>query len=76
MGVGAVFDIIFLDPPYALNLINPLLALIYDTKALKSDGLVYIESASPFELDEKKWRLIKEKKAGQVYFGLVTPKYA
>lgn len=37
------YDFIFLDPPYAKNLINPTLELIFSRKLLNPEGLVIVE---------------------------------
>jgi len=65
------FDIIFLDPPYALNYIPECLDLIEQNSLLKDSGLIYYESASTLEINTEYWQEIKAKKAGQVYYGLL-----
>lgn len=56
------FDIIFLDPPYQANLINPSLKYIIDNNMLNNDGLVICE----YEKEDIMCplNLIKEKKYG------------
>lgn len=56
------FDIIFLDPPYQANLINPSLKYIIDNNMLNKDGLVICE----YEKEDIicTLNLIKEKKYG------------
>ena len=57
------FDIIFLDPPYKLNLINNCLELINEYNLLDNDGIIICE----YELESintDKFDLIKEKKYG------------
>lgn len=59
------FDIIFLDPPYKLNLINNCIELIEKYNLLNIDGIIVCE----FE-EEKincNYNLIKEKKYGSKY---------
>lgn len=59
------FDIIFLDPPYKLYLINNCITLIEKYNLLNKDGIIVCE----FE-DEKincNYNLIKEKKYGSKY---------
>ncbi len=70
------FDIIFLDPPFALpNLIVDALSLIHQRALLHNDGLVYIELAKQDRYlldglnDEFVW--LKEKIAGQVCYALL-----
>lgn len=56
------FDIIFLDPPYQMNLINPSIELILKYDLLKEDGIIVCE----YETEEifSSLTLIKEKKYG------------
>jgi 16S rRNA (guanine966-N2)-methyltransferase len=37
------YDIIFLDPPYNKNLINPSLKLIYENELLNESGILIVE---------------------------------
>lgn len=64
------FDVVFLDPPYGLNLWQELAILI--DPLLKSQGLVYIEADRELStlILPHTWQLIKQQKAGQVYAGL------
>lgn len=62
---GIQFDIIFLDPPYSLNLISDALNMIKDYNLLKDDGIIICE----YELENIKTDFIpiKEKKYGSTY---------
>lgn len=64
------FDIIFLDPPYSLNLWHELAELI--DPLLKINGLIYIEANQDLMLLSlpKSWQKIKSTQAGTVYAGL------
>lgn len=64
------FDIIFLDPPYALNYISQCLDYIVKNNLLSHGGLIYIESSTPIELKADYWKQLKLKQAGQVIYGL------
>lgn len=64
------FDIIFLDPPFALNYLPQCVAALAQNDILVAGGLLYMESPAAIEMDEKKWRQIKLKQAGQVIYGL------
>lgn len=57
------FDIIFLDPPYKLNLINDCLNRIYEYNLLNNDGIVVCEYENE-NITTNKYELIKEKKYG------------
>lgn len=65
------FDIVFLDPPYASDLLASVLPLL--ASALKPDARVYLEwpGATRPELPEG-YAWLREKKAGQVSCGLLT----
>jgi len=65
-------DIVFLDPPFAAGLHEPCCALLEDRGWLASGALVYIEAAqalSSFTLPTT-WTLLREKRAGEVCYGL------
>lgn len=64
------YDLIFLDPPYSLNLWHEL-AVMVDSK-LKNRGLIYIEADRPLQQLHlpSHWQLLKEAKAGVVKAGL------
>lgn len=68
------FDIIFLDPPYKLNIISELCQLIIGKNLLKSGGFIYFEmdknDFSNLKLPET-LSIIKQSHAGQVMFSLV-----
>ena len=55
------FDIIFLDPPYKLNLINDCLNKIYDYNLLNSNGIIVCEFENE-DIVTEDFELIKEKK--------------
>lgn len=56
------FDIIFLDPPYDLNLINPAIELIEKYDLLKNNGLIICEYTK--ENIKSNYQIVKEKKYG------------
>ena len=57
------FDIIFLDPPYKLNLINDCLDKIIEYNLLNEDGIIVCEYENE-EVVNDKLKLIKDKKYG------------
>ena len=61
------FDLIFLDPPYALDLLEQLLPQA--VAALKPGGYIYIESPRPEQFAG--WEVVKQGKAGLVRFALL-----
>lgn len=65
-----VFDIIFLDPPFASNYLSHCLDFLAHSNLLRQGGLVYLESAEMPHPDPTVWQERKSKKAGNVYYGL------
>lgn len=60
---GAVFDIIFLDPPYESGLTEPALLQIVKGKLLKKDGYIIVERAAQIPLSFiPGLRVLREKK--------------
>jgi len=57
------FDIIFLDPPYKLNLINDCLDKIYEYNLLNNNGIIVCEYEEEI-INTDKFDLLKEKKYG------------
>lgn len=70
---GQPFDIIFLDPPYSDNALPNCLQLLNKNNWVQSGSLVYYEHNSILTQDilPVGWKIIKEKKAGQVHYYLV-----
>lgn len=66
-----VFDIIFLDPPFDANLLTPCLTDLSEHPILPAGGLVYIESSQEIIPDPLQWQTLKQKRAGQVVYGLL-----
>lgn len=67
------FDIIFLDPPYAEDLIAPCLALLISQNILTPRALIYIEHNQALSAIHIPAQLtfLQNKKAGSVYYGLL-----
>lgn len=66
------FDIVFLDPPFAAELLQTCCELLESKGWLSNQAYIYLEANSPIDkvtLPEG-WILEKHKKAGQVYFGI------
>jgi 16S rRNA (guanine966-N2)-methyltransferase len=64
------FDIIFIDPPFRKDFWQACLDIIYDKELLNSDGLVYLESPQPLDIDSSKWEAKKTNRMSDVYFGI------
>lgn len=72
------FDIIFIDPPYDLNLWQPILKNLLDNALIHADSKIYLEADKPLHsiLDDDtsaKFTLIKSTKVGQAMAYLLTP---
>lgn len=59
------YDIIFLDPPYDKNLINPSIASIFEHKLLNSEGVLIVEHASTEALNPAFAEHVFKHKAGR-----------
>ena len=64
---GERFDVAFVDPPYASELVAAALARL--PPRLNAGARVYVESAAPLAL-EAPWRTLREDRAGAVRYAL------
>jgi 16S rRNA (guanine(966)-N(2))-methyltransferase RsmD len=64
------FDVIFVDPPYRLELLPKLLPKL--SLHLVDDGLLYVEDDSFWEPDAG-WLVWRRDRAGSVYYQLLKP---
>lgn len=67
------YDVIFLDPPFALSLMEDVLSRLQDSGLVQVGTLIYVEQPEPLAnlaLPES-WHLHRQKKAGQVHYGLI-----
>ncbi len=71
---GKRFDIVFLDPPFAADMLEDLCRLLSESSVLASDASIYIEEdrARPEVLLPEGWEVTKAKTAGNVRYSLVT----
>ena len=71
---GTPFEIVFLDPPFAADLLPELCRLLEQSALLADNARVYIEEDRDqpvFELPER-WQVLKTKNAGNVRYSLLT----
>ncbi|AOY01038.1 16S rRNA (guanine(966)-N(2))-methyltransferase RsmD [Jeongeupia sp. USM3] len=68
---GDVFDIAFVDPPYASGLLQPTLVAL--APRLAPGARVYAEAADWTGLDLAGWDVLKEGRAGTVHYRLLAP---
>lgn len=62
------FDVIFVDPPYALQLLPQVLPKL--TQRLAENGMVYVESGSTVEWGPE-WQIWRSGHAGQIHYYLL-----
>ncbi|NOX08913.1 MAG: 16S rRNA (guanine(966)-N(2))-methyltransferase RsmD [Gammaproteobacteria bacterium] len=68
-----LFDIVFLDPPFADNLMEQSLALLLETDCLRPDARVYIEmKKGDRPVLPAGWEFLRSKQAGQVEYHLLV----
>ena len=69
-----VFDVVFIDPPYALDLWQPILQALTEHHLINQNTVLYIESNAEHETILGNWFAqltpFKSKKMGQIFAGL------
>lgn len=76
---GAPFDLVFLDPPYALGAIPRCLTLLLRKKMLSAGAYIVCESGKPediFGTDaalESAFEVVRENRYGAAYVKILTP---
>ena len=73
-GGSQPFDIVFLDPPFATDLLQDLCKLLDDGNWLADGARIYLEQNRDRPLPELPagWTILKEKTAGQVRYALAA----
>jgi 16S rRNA (guanine966-N2)-methyltransferase len=70
---SAPFDIIFLDPPYASDLLTQALSLLLTTGWCHSRTIIFFEHGKETALSlSPPWQKSKQQAAGEVCYGLIT----
>jgi len=73
---GIKFDIIFIDPPYASGLIEPVLTKIKNNELLSKEGIAVIEHSSDLQISdlviELGFKILKEKKYGDTSITIIN----
>jgi len=67
-GRGALFDVVFLDPPFRQNAVPELLARL--PPVLRPQARIYVESGAPVDALAP-WTELKRRRAGQVSYQLL-----
>lgn len=70
--IGKEFDIVFLDPPYQADLLIPSCFYLEENDLLSGEAYIYLEANHEISANElpKNWCLLKQKKAGLVFYHL------
>jgi 16S rRNA (guanine966-N2)-methyltransferase len=73
-GVARPLDIVFLDPPFASQLLSQAAVLLDERHWLKSGALIYVECAACDDLPQlpASWQPLKAKQAGEVGYHLLA----
>ncbi len=65
------FDLVFIDPPFSLDLWNPIIEALESGDWLQDGAAIYLESPRDMPLAlPSHWRLHRDKQAGQVSYRL------
>jgi 16S rRNA (guanine966-N2)-methyltransferase len=66
------YDIVFIDPPFGKELVDPVCALLATKHQVAADGLIYVETAARDRAPSvpEDWRLHREKTSGDVAYRL------
>lgn len=65
-----LFDVVFLDPPYQQGWLDKVLPVLHSH--LSEDGLAYVEAEYAL-VDTSDWKVLKQGKAGNVFYHLLSP---
>lgn len=72
------FDIVFIDPPYASNLIDEALTILYSKKLVKDSSYIVCESDRFYflgEENEKRFEVIKTMKHGVAHISVLKARF-
>ncbi|WP_323813365.1 16S rRNA (guanine(966)-N(2))-methyltransferase RsmD [Cellvibrio sp. NN19] len=65
------FDIVFIDPPFALDLWNAVVAALENREWLADEAVIYLEAPRDAQLQlPANWQLHRDKQAGQISYRL------
>ena len=65
---GTLYQLIYVDPPFALNLWEASLRMILDQRLLSAQGMVYLEFPADASVNLSGWEVVKQAQAGSVAF--------
>ncbi len=67
------FDVVFIDPPFGLDLWQELLNLLIQSQLLHPASLIYVESDQAHDWVPKELTQLNHKKLGSIYAAIYTP---
>ena len=67
----SLWDIVFLDPPFASRLLEQCLSILEDSPRLHQDSIVYVESSIHDPPELGRWQTIKTTRTGDVQSALL-----
>ncbi len=75
-GETGEFDVVFLDPPFAADMLDDLCRLLDEVSILADGALIYIEEdrARPEAKLPADWQIVKSNSAGNVRYSLAQPR--
>ncbi len=65
------FDIIYIDPPYNMKIINNIIKYIIDNKLIFNNGLIIAETDDKYISDYEDFKIYKIKKYGSTYLTIL-----
>jgi len=70
--IGGRWDVIFLDPPFRLGMLNEIVGLLAEHECLSDGSRIYIESERelPGVTLPDDWAMLRSKQSGQISYGL------
>lgn len=73
------FDMVFIDPPYAMRACKAAVEALLENRLLKPHGIIVLESAEPDPLGvgtplAEKFEVVKSARYGVAYINILTPK--
>lgn len=68
-----IFDVIFIDPPFSLNLWQELLTLLSQSQILHPASLIYVESDQEHDWVPEQLKQLNHKKVGSIYAAIYAP---
>lgn len=69
---GYSFDIIFIDPPYYKNMIEPSLSLLKSSNLMNSDAIVILQYPKDEIISTEDFIVTKDKKYGRTFLSFLT----